>query len=185
LRSVRCAFTAATLPLSRPTTRSGLRLGPSPDESSPDLDERYVDRDRSLGGVDVDVGEPAYLAAAEPAQQHEPPQQREPVIRGEVQEVSDLSRIPHERRVPRLRLKLDGIYRVERYLVSPLPLVVEEHAQHRVDPVLGGDAGVLFPPSDIAGQHGLALGLPRRVDLLVEHVDPLEDHRAVLAGQPV
>ena len=43
----------------------------------------------------------------------------------------------------------------------------------------------LVLPADVARQHGLALGLPRRLDLLVEHVDPLEHHRAVLAGQPV
>ena len=35
------------------------------------------------------------------------------------------------------------------------------------------------------GSTGLRLLLARRLDLLVEHVDPLEDHRAVLAGQPV
>jgi hypothetical protein len=69
--------------------------------------------------------------------------------------------------------------------VCPLPLVVQELTQDAEDAVLGGDAGVPGAPADVAGQHGLALGLSCRLDLLIEHVDPLEDHRAVLAGQPV
>jgi len=51
--------------------------------------------------------------------------------------------------------------------------------------MLRGHPGVPGPPVDIAGQDGLAAFLARRLDLLVEHVDPLEDHLAVLAGQPV
>ena len=51
--------------------------------------------------------------------------------------------------------------------------------------MLGSDAGVLGPPADITRQYGLAAFLTRRLDLLIEHFHAFEDHRAVLAGQPV
>jgi hypothetical protein len=60
--------------------------------------------------------------------------------------------------------------------------VIQEHPQDAVDPVLRGYPGVPGAPADVAGQDGLAAFLARRLDLLVEHVDPLEDHRIAPAS---
>jgi hypothetical protein len=52
---------------------AGLRLRAPPYQPAADLDQRRVDRHGGPGGVDVGVSQCAYLAAAEPAQQHEAP----------------------------------------------------------------------------------------------------------------